>query len=397
VEDETWRDEGSFLTMNNTQPLDNLTIEVETPTVSFSTFVPPNPIFTHYDGRLSEYREMNQRWLWKDRIPLGGVTLLDGDFGTGKSTLAQLLAAHVTSEMPLPDGSHTIRGGVVIVAPYEEAGKAMSARLVAHGADTSRIRIISFVQDTSPRILPFSPGASTDDANPIPAPPSYRHFQLPDDLELLRAAMQEVDARLVILDPFMETLPDEGHMTQEKLRLLLRKLHQVMLEMDATCLLIRQCPAKGGTARPTGLESSAHFLNVASSRLLLAQDPTQPGHLLLSHVACRIQGLAPTLCLTITSVPHLPRQPRVTFTGTHALQAQQLLHVHPGVLHLQLLAPRLVAEIAVSPEPVTLASLRPRFPHSTPSQLQRTLRQLVQEGILLRIGRSLYTVNSGTT
>lgn len=389
------RDEGSFLTMSNTQPLDNLTTELVSSSVSLSTFVSPNPSFMHYDGTLSAYREVQQRWLWQDRIPLGGVTLLDGDFGTGKSTLAQLLAAHVTSGLPLPDGTSTIQGGVVIVAPYEEAGKALFARLVAHGADTSRLRILSFVQETSsPSISRFPHAGSGDEVNFVPAPPSYRHFQLPDDLELLRAAMQEVDARLVILDPFMETLPDEGRMTQEKLRQLLRRLHQLMLEMDATCLLIRQCPAKGGTARPTGLERSAHFLNVASSRLLLAQDPTQPGHLLLSHVACRIQGLAPTLCLTITSVYHLPRQPRVIFTGTHSLQAQQLLHVHPGVLHLQLLAPRLVAEIAASPEPVALATLRMRFPHSTPSQLQRTLRQLVQEGILLRIGRSLYTANS---
>jgi AAA domain len=381
--------------MSNTQPLDHLISEVASPTLAFSTFAPPNPVFTHYDGPLSEYREMTQRWLWQDRIPLGGVTLLDGDFGTGKSILAQRLAACVTSETPLPDGSSTIRGGVVIVAPYEEAGKTMYTRLVAQQADTSRLRILSFVQETSSQCtLPFPYAGSRDEVNVVPAPASYRHFQLPDDLELLRAAMQEVDARLVILDPFMETLPDEGRMTQEKLRHILRKLHQLMLEMDATCLLIRQCPAKGGMSRPTGLERSAHFLNVASSRLLLAQDPTKPGHILLSHVACRIRGLAPTLSFTIASFPSPTRHPQVTYNGPHPLQAQELLHVHPGVLHLQLLTPRLVTWIGNWPDPVSGADICPYFPYSTPSQVQRALRQLVQEGTLLRIGRNRYTLNS---
>ena len=36
------------------------------------------------------------RWLWKGRIPLGGITLLDGDPGDGKSTVMYDLAARVT-------------------------------------------------------------------------------------------------------------------------------------------------------------------------------------------------------------------------------------------------------------------------------------------------------------
>ena len=39
------------------------------------------------------------RWLWPERIPLGKVTVLDGDPGTGKSTLTLTIAAKVAQAM----------------------------------------------------------------------------------------------------------------------------------------------------------------------------------------------------------------------------------------------------------------------------------------------------------
>ena len=43
-------------------------------------------------------------WLWEGRIPLGKLTVTDGDPGTGKSTLTIDLAARVSTgrEMPIP-------------------------------------------------------------------------------------------------------------------------------------------------------------------------------------------------------------------------------------------------------------------------------------------------------
>jgi len=41
-------------------------------------------------------------WLWPSRIPLGKLTLLIGDPGTGKSLLAADLAARVSAGLPLP-------------------------------------------------------------------------------------------------------------------------------------------------------------------------------------------------------------------------------------------------------------------------------------------------------
>jgi hypothetical protein len=43
------------------------------------------------------------RWLWPGRVPLGGLTLLAGDPGVGKSLLTLDLAARVSRGAPWPD------------------------------------------------------------------------------------------------------------------------------------------------------------------------------------------------------------------------------------------------------------------------------------------------------
>src|ERR1700761_8465577 len=47
--------------------------------------------------RLSDVKTEDVRWLWKPYIPIGKVTLLEGDPESGKSYLSLAIAAHVTT------------------------------------------------------------------------------------------------------------------------------------------------------------------------------------------------------------------------------------------------------------------------------------------------------------
>ena len=60
--------------------------------------------------KMSEIPAAPVLWLWEGRIPLGKVTILQGEPGVGKSTLAYDLAARVSrgSEMP---GDHQKAAG----------------------------------------------------------------------------------------------------------------------------------------------------------------------------------------------------------------------------------------------------------------------------------------------
>src|SRR5262249_42750622 len=55
--------------------------------------------------RLAMVKPEPVRWLWPGRIPLGMVTVLDGDPGLGKSTMLLDLAARLTRGDRMPDGS----------------------------------------------------------------------------------------------------------------------------------------------------------------------------------------------------------------------------------------------------------------------------------------------------
>ena len=60
------------------------------------------------------------RWLWPERIPLGKVTVLDGDPGTGKSTLTLTIAAKVTTGSPFPDDSRPERSDAILLSAEDD-------------------------------------------------------------------------------------------------------------------------------------------------------------------------------------------------------------------------------------------------------------------------------------
>jgi hypothetical protein len=90
---------------------------------------------------LSEVQPRPVQWLWEGRIPMGKVTLLDGEPGAGKSLLALDLAARVSrgAAMPLnrakPDGP----ADVILFNADDSLSDTVRPRLEASGADLTRI------------------------------------------------------------------------------------------------------------------------------------------------------------------------------------------------------------------------------------------------------------------
>jgi hypothetical protein len=60
---------------------------------------------------LADVQEQLTRWLWAPYIPLGKLTILEGDPDSGKSYMSLEIAAHVTTGRSLPFGRRTIDEG----------------------------------------------------------------------------------------------------------------------------------------------------------------------------------------------------------------------------------------------------------------------------------------------
>lgn len=92
---------------------------------------------------LEDVEVQKVNWLWYPYIPFGKITIIQGDPGDGKTTLALRLAALLSQGEKLPENS-TEREPINIIYQTAEDGIAdtVKPRLLDAGADCSKVKII---------------------------------------------------------------------------------------------------------------------------------------------------------------------------------------------------------------------------------------------------------------
>lgn len=138
------------------------------------------------------------RWLWRNFLPAGMVTLLGGAPGCGKTTIALSLAAVLTTAGRWPDGTRCADTGDVIVWSGEDGPSVLAARLAASGADMTRVHFVDGL--TGCENEGFDPGR---------------------DMALLEATAEKLPCvRLLILDPIVSAVSGDGNKSNEVRRAL---------------------------------------------------------------------------------------------------------------------------------------------------------------------------------
>ena len=124
---------------------------------------------------LSDVQTHPIEWLWHGRIPLGKITILDGDPGIGKSLIAINIAACVSAGLLMPDDTPGIQGGVIIIAPEDSPADTIKPRLEAIGGNSAQVLIIDTVDGFDAKRMsmftsPFSLAGPTRFGNDYQAP-----------------------------------------------------------------------------------------------------------------------------------------------------------------------------------------------------------------------------------
>jgi RecA-family ATPase len=240
--------------------------------------------------KLSDVQPKPVRWLWQGRMPLGKVSILDGDPGFGKSLISIDIAARVSKgrEMPnaaIPDLKSP--AGVVFLSAEDDPQDTIRPRLDVAGADLTRIVLLCSVRKETELCLPSVA-----------------------DLEAIREAVKAANAALVVIDPLMAYLPTEvnSHIDQD-IRRSLAPVASLAAELEIAVLVIRHLnKASGGNPLYRG-GGSIGIIGAARSGLLATKDPDDEAKYILSVTKSNLARLSPSLSYSIeetyAEVPYL--------------------------------------------------------------------------------------------
>ena len=226
------------------------------------------PLFVCLDS--VEVQEV--RFLWKPYIPLGKLTLLQGDPGSGKTFLAANIAAAVTTGKPLPYGDmQQIKGNIIYQTAEDGLGDTIKPRMIQAGADCSKV----FIIDES--------GSS---------------LTLMDDR--IEQAIKQIQPRLLIIDPLQAYLGGKTDMHRaNEVRPILAHIARLAETYDLAIVLVMHLN-KGGAGKSLyrGL-GSIDIPAAARSVLLAGSDSNNPDTRAIVHIKSSLAPQGDSISYTL--------------------------------------------------------------------------------------------------
>ena len=186
-------------------------------------------------------------WLWDEWLACRKLHVLAGAPGTGKSTIAFAFAAAVSAGGRWPDGSTAPRGNVLIWSGEDGPADTIMPRLLAAGADPTRIFIVS-VTETKGERRPFDPAKDMDSL----------HYQ----------AQLIGDVCLLIADPIVSAVTGDSHKNTE-VRRALQPLVDLGAALNCAVLGISHF-SKGTSGRDPTERVTGSIAFAALARIVLA-------------------------------------------------------------------------------------------------------------------------------
>ena len=198
--------------------------------------------------RMSDIQPEEVQWLWYPYIPLGELTVIQGDPGEGKTTFVLAMIAALTKGEALPEREPLDPVNILYQTAEDGLADTIRPRLDALGADCSRVLVID---------------------------ESKRELSLSD--ERIRQAMEETGAKLLVLDPLQAYLGAEVDMHRaNEVRPILKRLGSVAEQMGCAVVLIRHLNKMQGQKSGHRGMGSVDFQAAARSVLLVGRTKEDP-------------------------------------------------------------------------------------------------------------------------
>ena len=226
------------------------------------------------DGQLKLYSSVTATqvdWLWYPYIPFGKITLLQGDPGSGKSTLMMNIISAISSGSFLPDGRKIKRPMHVIYQCSEDgAGDTIKPRLNAAGADCSNVAFLDEEMDW---------------------------LTLGD--EKIRRAIADFNVKLLVIDPVQAYLGNADISNAAGMRRVLRQLAVWASLYDCAIVLIGHLNKKEGSKDLYRSLGSIDLIAAARSVIQISMSDDDSGVRVLHHIKSSLTARGSDLFFTI--------------------------------------------------------------------------------------------------
>lgn len=225
------------------------------------------------------------RWVWPGHFALGKMGLLAGQPGDAKSQLACLMTATVTTGGLWPDGSRAPQGSAVMIGCEDGYGDTVVPRLMAAGADRSRVHILDWAIDTKTG--------------------GRQHFDVHGHIDQLAALVQRIgDVRLIVIDPITAYMGRADTHRTADVRGALAPLQTMAAEHGVAVLLISHLTKGGDRPAMDRVTGSGAYVALSRSAWLTGRDPRDDTRerRVLASIRCSLAAEPPSLAYTVEPV-----------------------------------------------------------------------------------------------
>lgn len=314
----------------------------------------------------TQFTPRRARWGWRDRMPLGELTLVPGREGVGKSLFLAWMTAQLTRGT-LPGEFEGSPRNVLYAASEDSWDYTILPRFMAAGADIEHIYKVD----------------AKEAGNEIP-------IMLPIDCEMIADRAIEVEAAALMLDPIVSLIDDRLSVNQTReLRRALEPLRRAAERAGIMVPALAHFNKTTDTDTLSKIPGGRGWVEVARAAFAIAEDK-ENGHYIAGQVKNNLGRVQlPTLTYEIDSVlvdtvDGPAAVGRLRWTGESESNVDEVLSRRPERKSRDTseMTKALVDFIERCGRPVSLAEVYAQFPMARQDALRQTLKRAADRGDL---------------